>query len=237
MQFWDFLHKNCISIRQKFVCHRLRIRFFQEVKIFESTSCEKRAVKVFQVFKVFSDQIPDWWYIAHTSLLTSTPVTRLILLLGKQAHILAKSAIFNEAVMSTNLRGPTSMLIFSNYIQLFTLVPVFNFLVISKQVLDGVILSPSKNKSLKYSPKLDKVFVNANQNPLSKKFRRFHLWSGLRSWKKKQFIRDFLFSKPINLGTSVRKTNRRSRNKERPKELRRKHYCSIKVPFHQSQHL
>ena len=55
--------------------------------------------------------------------------------------------------------------------------------------------------------------------------------------KKKQFIRDFLFSKPINLGTSVRKTNRRSRNKERPKELRRKHYCSIKVPFHQSQHL
>ena len=109
--------------------------------------------------------------------------------------------------------------------------PVFNFLVISKQVLDGVILSPSKNKSLKYSPKLDKVFVNANQNPLSKKFRRFHLWSGLRSWKKNQFIRDFLFSKPINLGTSVRKTNRRSRNKERPKELRRKHYCSIKVRF------
>ena len=42
---------------------------------------------------------------------------------------------------------------------------------------------------------------------------RFHLCSGHQSWKK-QFIWDFLFSKPVILGTSVRKTNRRSRNKQ-----------------------
>ena len=48
--------------------------------------------------------------------------------------------------------------------------PVFNFLAISWQVLDGVILSSPENESLKYSPKLDKVSVNADQNPVSKNF-------------------------------------------------------------------
>ena len=42
-----------------------------------------------------------------------------------------------------------------------------------------------------------------------------------------------LFSKPVNLGTSVRKRNRRSRNKQRPKKWQQKHYCSTspKVPY------
>ena len=44
--------------------------------------------------------------------------------------------------------------------------------------------------------------------------------------EKKQFIWDFLFLEQVNLGTSVRKTNRRSRKKQRPKKLQRKHYCS-----------
>ena len=48
--------------------------------------------------------------------------------------------------------------------------PVSNFLAISLQVLDGVILSPLENELLKYSTKLDKLFVNAYQNPLSKNF-------------------------------------------------------------------
>ena len=91
--------------------------------------------------------------------------------------------------------------------------PVFNFLKIPQQVLDGVI-SPPEKESLKYSPKLHKIFVNADQNPLSK---NFHI-SPLRrtSVITKQFIWDFSFSKPVNLGMSVRKTNRRSRNKQRP---------------------
>ena len=33
-----------------------------------------------------------------------------------------------------------------------------------------MILSPPENESLKYSPKLDKAFVNADQSPLSKNF-------------------------------------------------------------------
>ena len=38
------------------------------------------------------------------------------------------------------------------------------------------------------------------------------------------FIWDFLFSKPVNLGTSVRK--------QRPKKIQRKHYCSTTTIFH-----
>ena len=77
-------------------------------------SCE------FNTFRSNPDQIPGRWCIIHTSLSTSTPDTRLTLLLWKRAHILAKSAIFCKAVvMSTHFRGPTSMLIFWNYITLY----------------------------------------------------------------------------------------------------------------------
>ena len=43
-------------------------------------SCE------FNTFRNNPDQIPDRWCIIHTSLLTSTPDTRLTLLLWKRAH-------------------------------------------------------------------------------------------------------------------------------------------------------
>ena len=71
----------------------------------------------FNTFRNNPDQIPDRWRIIHISLLISTPDARLTLLLWKRTHILAKSAIFYMAVvLSTHLRGPTSMLIFWNYI-------------------------------------------------------------------------------------------------------------------------
>ena len=75
----------------------------------------------FNKFRNNPDQIPDRWCIIHTSLLTSTPGTRLTLLLWKQAHILTKSAIFYKAVvMSTHLRGPSNMLfLFKLYITLY----------------------------------------------------------------------------------------------------------------------
>ena len=98
-----------------------------------------------------------------------------------------------------------------------------DFIPVKKQIteiLTQITQSFRKRKSKSFIEKISQI------SPLER-----------TSVMKKKFIRDFLFSKPINLGTSVRKTNRRSRNKERPKELRRKHYCSIKVPFHQSQHL
>ena len=42
MQFSDLPLKNCIPIRQKFVRHRLQIWYFQEVKMFKYTCCEKK---------------------------------------------------------------------------------------------------------------------------------------------------------------------------------------------------
>ena len=87
------------------------------------TSCSKivtfhQSCK-FNTFRNYPEQIPDRWCIIHTSLLTTTPDTRLALLLWKQAHILAKSAIFYKAfLMSTHLKGPTSMLIFWNNISI-----------------------------------------------------------------------------------------------------------------------
>ena len=48
MQSQDFLHKNCIPIRQKFVRHHLQIRSVDEVKIFKYTCCAiKGRTKVF----------------------------------------------------------------------------------------------------------------------------------------------------------------------------------------------
>ena len=59
MQFWDFLRKNCISIRQKFVRHLLKIRSFDELKISKYTGCAKEgSTKVFlkSVLKPFRDK-------------------------------------------------------------------------------------------------------------------------------------------------------------------------------------
>ena len=58
---------------------------------------------------------------------------------------------------------------------------------------------------------------------------RFCLYSRFWSWKKQKFIWCFSFSKPVNLGTPVRKISfrkRRPRNKQRTKNLQRKYYCS-----------
>ena len=43
MQIPDFLHENCIPIRQKFVHHLLQIQSFEEFKIF--TCCTKKGNK------------------------------------------------------------------------------------------------------------------------------------------------------------------------------------------------
>ena len=74
------------------------------------TSCSK--IMTFHQsceFNTFRNN-PETKFQTHTSLLTSTPDTRLILLIWKLAHTLAKSAIFYRAVvMSTHLRGPTTI--------------------------------------------------------------------------------------------------------------------------------
>ena len=104
--------------------------------------------------------------------------------------------------------------------------PVFNFLSISWWVLDGLILSPQINEPLKYSPKLNKAFVNADQNLLLKNLQISPLQQ-TSAMEKNEFIWDVSFS--INLGTSLRKisfTKRRPRNKQRTKKLQRKYYCS-----------
>ena len=72
-----------------------------------------------------------------------------------------------------------------------------------------MILSPPEKESQKYSPKIDKVFVNADQYPLSKNFQISPL-EGTSVMKKKNYLGLFIFETSC-LGASVRE--------QRPKKI------------------
>ena len=61
----------------------------------------------------------NFWHTAYTIAL------KMDTYFGKKRDLLQRSI-----VMSTHLRGPTSMLASWNYISFFTFVPVFNFLAV-----------------------------------------------------------------------------------------------------------
>ena len=228
MQFWDFLHKNCIPIRKKFVRHRLQIRSFQEVKIFKYTFSERKDSK--SLSTVFRDGSRtdtkskmdhfsyiflniNSWHMAYTiALKTGT-------YFGKKRDFLQGCCYVNRfkgAHWYAYFLKPHIILYFRASFQLFS-----NILTSFRR---GDFI-PTRIQITEILTQIRQSFLQTQIKIFYRKTFRFHLCSGLRSWKK-QFIWDFLFSKPVNLGTSVRKTNRRSRNKQRPKKLQRKHYCS-----------
>ena len=179
----------------------------------------------FNTFRSNPDQIPGRWCIIHTSLSTSTPDTWLTLLLWKRAHILAKSAIFCKAVvMSTHFRGPTSMLIFWNYITLYFRASFHHFSNILTSFRRGDFI-PTRKRTTEILTQIRQSFCKRRSKSFIEKLSDFTFAADF-GHKKELFIRDFLFSKPVNLGTSVRKTNRRSRKKQRPKKIQQKYHCS-----------
>ena len=154
-------------------------------------SCE------FNTFRNNPDQIPDRWCIIHTSLSTSTPDTRLTLLLWKRAHILAKSAIFYKAVvMSTHLRWPAGMLIFWNYVILYFRASFQLFSHILTSFRPGCFI-PTRKRNTEIFTQIRQSFCRRRWKPFIEKLSDFTFATDFGHEKKNSLFGTFYFQSQV----------------------------------------